>query len=62
LDSGDVALGLIANVLLQLVTLVAVVEELYYLFNADGNAEAEDDGGDVDEEVAPGAGGVVSCR
>ena len=31
------------------------------LFEADGDEEANDDGGDVDEEVAPGGGsGLVS--
>jgi len=29
------------------------------LFETDGDEQAEDDGGDVDEEVAPGAGSVV---
>jgi hypothetical protein len=38
---------------------MAVVEVLDGLFEADGDEESEDDGGDVDEEVAPGAGGVV---
>ena len=39
--------------------LMAMVEELDCLFEADGDQEADDDGGDVDEEVAPGVGGVV---
>jgi hypothetical protein len=39
--------------------LVAVVEVLYGLFQAYCDAEAEDDSGDVDEEVAPGIGGVM---
>jgi hypothetical protein len=29
------------------------------LLEADGDDEAEDDGGDMDEEVSPGIGGVV---
>jgi hypothetical protein len=33
--------------------LVAVVEVFNGLLEADGNEKAEDDGGDVDEEVAP---------
>ena len=38
--------------------LAAVVEVFDGLFEADGYEQAEDDGGDVDEEVAPG--GVAS--
>jgi hypothetical protein len=36
-----------------------LMKVLHGLFEADGDEEADDDGGDVDEEVAPGAGGVV---
>jgi hypothetical protein len=39
---------------------MAIVHGFDGLFEADGDEQAEDDGGDVDEEVAPGAGGVVS--
>ena len=39
--------------------LMAMVEELDCLFEADGDEQTDDDGGDVDEEVAPGVGGVV---
>jgi hypothetical protein len=39
--------------------LVAVVEVFNGLLEADGNEKAEDDGGDVDEEVAPAGGGVM---
>jgi hypothetical protein len=39
--------------------LVAVVQELDRLLEADGDEETDNDGGDVEEEVAPGAGGVV---
>jgi hypothetical protein len=35
------------------------MQSFHGLFEAYGDEEAEDDGGDVDEEVAPGAGGVV---
>jgi hypothetical protein len=38
---------------------MAVVEVLDGLLEANGDEEAEDDGGDVDEEVAPRGGGVV---
>jgi hypothetical protein len=39
--------------------LLAVVEVFDGLLEADSDKEANDDGGDVDEEVAPSAGGVV---
>jgi hypothetical protein len=39
--------------------LMTVVEVFDSLFEADGDEEPDDDGGDVDEEVAPGAGGMV---
>jgi hypothetical protein len=35
------------------------VNRLDGLFEADGDEQADDDGGDVDEEVAPGVGGLV---
>ena len=38
---------------------MTVMEVLDGLFEADGDEEAEDNGGDVDEEVAPGGGGVM---
>ena len=39
--------------------LVAVVEEFDRLFEADGDQQTDDDGGDVDEEVSPHGGGVM---
>jgi hypothetical protein len=39
--------------------LAVMVNGLDGLLEADGDEEADDDGGDVDEEVAPGVGGVV---
>jgi hypothetical protein len=39
--------------------LTAVMEVLDGLFEADGDEQADDDGGDVEEEVAPGVGGGV---
>ena len=41
-----------------MVALVAVVNRFDALLEADGDEETDDDGGDVDEEFAPGAGGV----
>jgi hypothetical protein len=48
-----------AEISFELVALMAVVDGFDGLFEADGDEQANDDGGDVDEEVAPGAGGVV---
>jgi hypothetical protein len=39
--------------------LMVTVQGFDTLLQADGDEEADDDGDDVDEEVAPGAGGVV---
>jgi hypothetical protein len=36
-----------------------MVDELDGLLEADGDEQADDDGGDVDEEVFPGVGGFV---
>jgi hypothetical protein len=38
---------------------MAVVDRLDRLLQTDGDDEADDDGGDVDEEVFPGVGGFV---
>ncbi len=38
---------------------MSVLNDFDRLFEADGDEQTEDDGGDVDKEVAPGAGGVV---
>jgi hypothetical protein len=38
---------------------MTMVEVLDGLLEADGDEDAEDDGGQVDEEVAAGSGGVV---
>jgi hypothetical protein len=43
----------------ELGALVPVVEGFYQLLEAHGDEQADDDGGDVNEEVSPGAGGVV---
>jgi hypothetical protein len=39
--------------------LTAMVDVLDGLLEADGDEQAEDDGGDVNEELAPGRGGVM---
>lgn len=58
-DDLQVLRGLVAEIFLELTALVAVMEKLDGLFKGDGDEEAENDGGDVNEEVAPGSGGVV---
>ena len=58
-DDLKVLFGLVMEVFLELVALMAVMEGFDGLFEADGDEETDDDGGDVDEEVSPGAGGVV---
>ena len=40
------------------VNLMVVMDGFDGLLEADGDEQAEDDGGDVDEEVSPGVGGV----
>jgi hypothetical protein len=47
------------QLIVQFLQLMLMVQVFNRLFEADGDEQAEDDGGDVDEEVAPGAGGVV---
>lgn len=58
-DDLEVLFGFAAEVILQLVALIPVMEELDGLFEADSDEEANNDGGDVDEEIAPGVGGVM---
>jgi hypothetical protein len=58
-DDLEVLLGLVVEVFLELVALVTVVDEFDGLLEGYGDEEADDDGDDVDEEVSPGAGGVV---
>ncbi len=38
---------------------VVVVDDFDRLLEADGDEQANDDGGDVEEEVGPGVGGLV---
>ena len=59
LVGGLVLCALDEELFASLVREVTVVEVLDCLFEAYGDEEADDDGGDVDEEVSPGAGGVV---
>ena len=53
-DDLKVLFGLVVQVFLKLVALVAVMNGFDGLLEGDGDEEAEDDCGDVDEEVAPG--------
>lgn len=50
--------GLVVEIFLKLMALMTVVDKLDGLLEADGDEETDNDGGDVDTEVAPGAGGV----
>jgi hypothetical protein len=47
------------QVFLELVALVTVVDGFDSLLETDSDEQAEDDGCDVDEEVAPCGGGMV---
>src|SRR5258708_12680625 len=55
----EVKAGVGDEALAQLAELMLMMEVLDGLFEAVGDEEAEDDGGDVDEEVAPCAAAVV---
>jgi hypothetical protein len=59
IDDLQVLFGFIVEVFLKLMALMAVVNGFDGLFEAYSDEEADDDGGDVDEEVAPGGGGVM---
>ena len=59
LQGGVLAFGFAVKIALKLVPLMGAMDELDGLFKADGDEQADDDGGDVDEEVSPGAGGVL---
>jgi hypothetical protein len=52
-------LALLMEPLAQLGGFVVMMQGFDSLLEADGDDEADDDGGDVDEEVAPGVGGGV---
>ena len=58
-EAGEVVLVLACEAFSGSVDLVATVEVLDGLFQANGDEEAYDDGGDMEEEVSPGGGGVV---
>jgi hypothetical protein len=47
------------ELLLELLTLMAVMDELDGLFEADGEEQAKADGAHVDEKVFPGVDGFV---
>jgi hypothetical protein len=55
----EIGLDLGANLLTRLAELMAVVEELDGLFEANGDEDAEDDDAEVDEEVAECDGCVL---
>jgi hypothetical protein len=59
MKEADVAFGFNAHLLNEGVSFAAVVDGFDGLLEADGDEQTDADGGDVDEEVAPGVGGVV---
>ena len=59
LDEVEVALGFVAKLRFELDALVVMMDGLDGLLEADGDEQAYADGGDVDEEVAPGVDGFV---
>jgi hypothetical protein len=59
LEDIEVDAHLVLDILAGVAGLVAVVDVLDGLLQADCDDQAQNNGGDVDEEVAPGTGGVV---
>jgi len=55
----EIALGFVVELGFELMALMVVVESFDGLLQGDGDEEADADGGDVDEEVAPGVDGFV---
>ncbi len=58
-DEVEVLLRLGMHLELEILALVVVMDGFDRLLEADGDEEADADGGDVDEEVAPGMGGLM---
>jgi hypothetical protein len=58
-DGLAVGVHLLQQQLARFAGLVTVVKVFDSLFEADGDEQTDDDGGDVEEEVAPGVGAVV---
>src|ERR1700722_13462606 len=66
IDGGEVTLhqraigdAFAVQRLLYLTRLAVMVDMFHRLLEPNGNEQADDNGGDVDEEVSPGGGGVV---
>jgi hypothetical protein len=55
----QVVLRFNAHLFREFGALITMMDCFDHLFKAYGDEEADDDGGDVDEEVAPSAGGVM---
>ena len=55
----EVVLRFNAHLFREFGALMTMMDCFDHLLEADGDAEAEDDGGDVDKEVAPGGSGVM---
>jgi hypothetical protein len=56
---ADVLLFFFCQSFAGVLDLVAIMNGFGTLFGADGDEQADDDGGDVDEEVSPRSVGVV---
>jgi hypothetical protein len=59
LDQLEIALGFVMQLRFEFVALMIVMNGFDRLLKSDGDEQADADGGDVDEEVSPGGGGVV---
>ena len=58
-DEFKVLLGLDVHLLFEILALMVMVDGFHALLEADGDEKSDADGGDVDEEVAPGVRGMV---
>ena len=56
-DQVEILDGLDVHLLFEVFALMVMVDGFDALLEADGDEQANGDGGDVDEEVAPGVGG-----
>src|SRR6202011_5175231 len=59
LDISPIRLSISLECCCQLLALVAVVQELDSLFKADGDDQANEDGGNVNQEILPRMDGLV---
>src|SRR5215472_2490398 len=57
--TAEIGAEFFAKMFFELITLMKMMEVLDCLLEADGDEEADGDGGDVDEKVGPGVFGFV---